>query len=744
MTWIVLLTIAVAAICVTPPNVLPAIASTSFADMAFGNPRSERIPSHPMPQSPDGQRIAFVSVRDRNFEIYVMNSDGTGQVNLTNHPDNDTFPAWSPDGQQITFDSSRDGNSEIYIMNADGTGQTRLTNHPADDLFPSWSPDGQRIAFSSDRDGNLEIYIINTDGTGLIRLTDNPYSDVEASWSPDGQQIAFSSGSDSGSEIYVIAPDGTGRTNLTNHPGGVGHPSWSPGGQRIAFQSYRDGNLEIYVMNADGTGQVNLTNHPASDEWPSWSPDGQRIAFFSERNGNAKIYSMNADGTDPTNLTEGSFHDIWPSWSPADPDRVETNLIQMPTITEGPIAGMPGPEATTYDWVSGTGPVGAQIYVYQNLEGALPIIGQPYGENLGVASVEENCDWVLQGISLLPGENVFTAVAELDGVYSEPSEPYHVVRPEAPVITYPPSENGRASIEFIGDVVGTSQASAAVHLYQRTAGDQKDTSHPYGDEIKEVTAGSNGNWYVRGVELQPGKNVFVAFAELAGQFSEPSEALYVVMPAASTYGASYWYYLGGEYVELSGTSVEVGIETLDTREEAETTARLLGIHGYDSQARLDASASVALSYLPYDQVFYFTGHGSNRCISFEDASDVGSSLCSSSLDGAVDLSGLQLAVLNACKTGKDPTAPDSILAAFHRQGTETVIGFNHKLEAEVARDWNTLFWNYTLEEGFSVGDAAYQAAEDVSARMWWWPFWGIDPEAIVLLGNYDLELNTSR
>lgn len=83
-------------------------------------------------------KIAFQSNRDGNFEVYIMNDDGSNQTNITNNPANDGSPAWSPDGTKIAFISNCDGNIEIYVMNADGSNQTRLTNNPAEDSQPSW------------------------------------------------------------------------------------------------------------------------------------------------------------------------------------------------------------------------------------------------------------------------------------------------------------------------------------------------------------------------------------------------------------------------------------------------------------------------------------------------------------------------------------------------------------------------------------------------------------------------------
>jgi len=268
-------------------------------------------------------KIAFMSTRDGNPEIYTVNPDGTGLTRLTHSDTGETAPAWSPDGARIAFSCGIGpemgsgyrivGPSDICLMDADGRHPVRLTDDVVPDGQPTWSPDGTLIAFRRAGD----IYTIRPDGTGLTRLTTQAAASQPA-WSPDGTKIAFTSGRDRGNpEIYVMRADGTKAVDLTRDLSAEDSaPAWSPDGTRIAYGSYPSagGAAAVWLMQADGSGKIRLAPSPGNDAEPAWSPDGTKLVFTRYGDRLTDIFIRNVDGSAATAVTSLPGFEQDPDW----------------------------------------------------------------------------------------------------------------------------------------------------------------------------------------------------------------------------------------------------------------------------------------------------------------------------------------------------------------------------------------------------------------------------------------------
>jgi Tol biopolymer transport system component len=179
--------------------------------------------------SPDGTKILFTRSLGQQ-DIYVINADGSQETNLTpDTPGSDQRGAvWSPDGARFAFTDTRfwsipDFNTEIFVRNADGTGEVQVTDHPSIDEEPSWSPDGTEIAFSSARGGSYDIWSIPAPpaaGTQqlmaeptAIQITSGPNDDTSPNWTGStGTPTTFT---------LSVAKSGTGSGTVTSSPVGI-------------------------------------------------------------------------------------------------------------------------------------------------------------------------------------------------------------------------------------------------------------------------------------------------------------------------------------------------------------------------------------------------------------------------------------------------------------------------------------------------------------------------------------------
>jgi TolB protein len=306
-------------------GILPAVAALVLGGCRNAGPlESNSSPLMTADVGPTGSgRIAFISNRDGNFEIYTMNEDGSGVVRLTDNSVGDFRPAWSPDGTQIAFSRGNADNSgiSIWLMNADGSNQHQLNT--AHGGCPAWSPDGTRIAFWSGP-AYGEVMVMNADGSGLVNITNTVLYEGCPTWSADGSRIIFPAQLQEPNyhvDLYSVNPDGTDRRLLLGGPGTEAYPDVSPDGSHILYtmnsgagpgNGGRDG---MFVANADGTSALRVSNIGGSEGFGTWSPDGSRIAFAAYTS-DWDIFIMNADGTGLVQLTDN--HKIWdaqPSWT---------------------------------------------------------------------------------------------------------------------------------------------------------------------------------------------------------------------------------------------------------------------------------------------------------------------------------------------------------------------------------------------------------------------------------------------
>jgi Tol biopolymer transport system component len=236
---------------------------------------------------------------DSNTEIFTLGIDGQNLKRLTSNGFLDLYPVWSPDDSQIAFLSKRDKDLDIYIMNADGNGQRKLYDSGSNDADIDWA--GDALVFTSGfsiwrikGDGTSPTQVTNLSNAGQWGTTNLPVGDYDPRLRSDGAKIVFERLEDPNSthgsyDLFVVNVDGTGETRLTDTGYSQGLANWSHDGATIAYVVAAIGNegkYDLYVMNADGT-----SNHDATPSYfpasflcysPVFSKDDSKIYFIGQ------------------------------------------------------------------------------------------------------------------------------------------------------------------------------------------------------------------------------------------------------------------------------------------------------------------------------------------------------------------------------------------------------------------------------------------------------------------------------
>ncbi len=261
---------------------------------------------------------------------------------------------FSPDGKRICFQAVPHGQTEyqIYVMNVDGTGLEMVSTGEGATTCAYFHPDGTKLLFAANhhdqrpavtpeeikkaaeekagkRNYNwsffpgMDLYEYTFATKALRRLTDADGYDAEGSYSPDGKSIVFTSMRDDGDqEIYICDADGKNARRVTRVPGYDGGPFFSPNGKEIVYRSDRkgDGNMQVYVNTVDGYNERCLTSGDLLHWCPFWYPDGKSMIYTQAVHGegppNYDLYMLSADGKQTTRVTFDRQFDGLPVFSP--------------------------------------------------------------------------------------------------------------------------------------------------------------------------------------------------------------------------------------------------------------------------------------------------------------------------------------------------------------------------------------------------------------------------------------------
>lgn len=228
--------------------------------------------------SPDGKTIAFVE-ETSDINIHEISSENKSRPIVRSSRD-DHSPQFSPDGKLIVFASDRTGNYEIWIAESSGENQRQLTDMKSSAGSPRFSPDGKFIIYDVQSAGNSAIYKVSTNGETPVHVTNDDFSNFLPAWSDDGKSIFFISNRTGNNQIWKISSEGGEAVQITKQGA---FEMFAANGKNEIIYSKGDGKTGLWSVGINGENEKTIPELSETGNWRSWTATSRGV-FYTDFN----------------------------------------------------------------------------------------------------------------------------------------------------------------------------------------------------------------------------------------------------------------------------------------------------------------------------------------------------------------------------------------------------------------------------------------------------------------------------
>ncbi|CAG1005544.1 Tol-Pal system protein TolB [Burkholderiales bacterium] len=260
-------------------------------------------------------RIAYIAKQGTRYQLVVADADGADPQTVVSTSEPLLSPRWSPDGGRIAYVSLEQRKPVVYVQNLSTGGRAAVAAFRGSNSAPAWSPDGRQLAVTLTRDGGSQLFLMNADGTGTRRIMSSPGVDTEAWFMPDGRSLLFTSDRGGSPQIYRVGIDGGAVERITFDGSYNVSPRALPDGKGMVYVRRDGGRFQIAIMDF-ATRQTQILTSGPLDESPSVAPNGKLVLYANETGGRGILNAVSADGRVKQRIVAPATDVREPAWGP--------------------------------------------------------------------------------------------------------------------------------------------------------------------------------------------------------------------------------------------------------------------------------------------------------------------------------------------------------------------------------------------------------------------------------------------